>query len=68
MTAATTILIWLLVSVGADYTSGQKATNVVERFADVKECTRVRDAIIKGMEARPRLICVQAEVLYNPGT
>jgi hypothetical protein len=54
---------WLLVAVGTSAGMAGPPTQVVERFATVQECTRVRDAIAEATAMRgPTLRCVEATV------
>ncbi len=55
----TTVLLWLLISVG----DIRATTSTVAQFATAAECERVRDVIHKHGGLRPgTLACVQAHV------
>lgn len=59
----TTITIWLLISLpGISGTSSSVPTTLVERFATVTECERVR-GVIQGSSIRQPMLCVQATVV-----
>lgn len=60
-----TVLIWLLVSVGHNW-SHAIGTEVVERFATVQDCEATAAAIREAREqGKPMLRCIQARV-YRP--
>lgn len=60
----TTVTLWLLMSIGYDhYSAGNQPTSVVERFATLQECERVREAARVRTMGNPLLRCVQATVV-----
>lgn len=57
-----TVLVWLLITVSdGHYNRGTSA--VMERFADVSECERVRKSIPRDSNAEVKSICVQARIV-----
>ena len=57
----TTILVWLLITVSDGYYN-RGTSAVLERFADVAECERVRKNIPRDSNAEVKSICVQARI------
>ena len=58
----TTVLLWLLINMPTDWDKNRTPTTLVERFATVEECERVRK-VIQGSRGEPLLKCVQAAVV-----
>lgn len=57
----TTVLVWLLITVSDGYYN-RGTSAVLERFADVGECERVRKNIPRDSNAEVKSICVQARI------
>ena len=60
----TTVLLWLLISMPTDWDKNRTPATLVERFATVEECERVRK-VIQGSRGEPLLKCVQAAVVKS---
>jgi hypothetical protein len=58
----TTILVWLLITVSDGYYN-RGTSAVLERFADVAECERVRRNIPRDSNAEVKSVCVQARIV-----
>ena len=63
----TTLTLWLLVSLGMDHHQNRRPVVVVERFATVEECQRVKKVLSEDNYHTGVMRCVQATVVIGAG-